>query len=95
MLARLAVHGLDLVLANNPVGPSVKVRAFNHQLGECSVTIFVHGGAEQRDRRHFPRSLDGAPFLLPTETTTLRRLDDWFEAESIRPVTVESSMTVR
>lgn len=34
----------------------------------------------------FPRSLDGAPMLLPLEGSTLRRaLDVWFSANDIRP----------
>jgi LysR family transcriptional regulator, transcriptional activator of nhaA len=37
-------------------------------------------------RDGFPRSLDGAPFLLPTSNTTARRsLDEWFESTNIRP----------
>src|SRR5262249_32210361 len=30
LLAELAVHGVDLVLSDTPIGPMVKVRAFNH-----------------------------------------------------------------
>jgi LysR family transcriptional activator of nhaA len=38
-------------------------------------------------RRGFPRSLNGAPFLLPAENTALRRsLEQWFDAEGIRPL---------
>jgi LysR family transcriptional activator of nhaA len=89
LLAELAIHGLDLVLADSPIGPTVKVRAFNHLLGECGVTIFGPAKNAASYRRHFPRSLDGAPFLLPTENTTLRRsLDQWFESEKIRPFVV-------
>ncbi len=37
-------------------------------------------------RKNFPRSLDGAPFLVPTVGKTLRRtLDHYFDQESIRP----------
>jgi LysR family transcriptional regulator, transcriptional activator of nhaA len=89
LLAELAVHGLDLVLADAPIGPTVKVRAFNHLLGDCAVSIFAAGKLAGTYRRRFPQSLDGAPFLLPTENTALRRsLDQWFEAEKIRPLVV-------
>lgn len=87
LLGEMARHKLDLVLSDAPVGPGAKVRAFNHQLGECGVSVLgtsalalAHGGA-------FPESLDGAPFLLPTENTALRRsLDHWFDARGVRPV---------
>ena len=37
-------------------------------------------------RRKFPRSLDGAPFLLPGAPSTVRRaLEQWFDAQDIRP----------
>jgi LysR family transcriptional activator of nhaA len=40
-------------------------------------------------RAGFPRSLDGAPFLLPTSNTTARRsLDEWFESKNIQPTIV-------
>jgi LysR family transcriptional activator of nhaA len=89
LLAELAVHGLDLVLTDTPVGSTVKVRAFNHLLGECEVTVFAPAKDAAGYRRRFPRSLHGAPFLLPTDNTTLRRsLDQWFEAEDIHPFVV-------
>ena len=86
LLAQLAVHGLDLVLSDAPIGPTTKVRAFNHLLGECGVTFFAAPALARTCRRGFPRSLGGAPMLLPTDNTALRRsLDDWFESEDIRP----------
>ena len=86
LLAQLAVHGLDLVLSDAPIGPTTKVRAFNHLLGECGVTFFAAPALARTYRRGFPRSLGGAPMLLPTDNTALRRsLDDWFESEDIRP----------
>ena len=86
LLAELAVHGLDLVLSDTPIGPTTKVRAFNHLLGECGVTFFGTPALARTCRRGFPRSLGGAPVLLPTDNTALRRsLDDWFESEGVRP----------
>lgn len=86
LLAELATHRLDLVLADAPAGPSVKVRAHSHFLGECGVSVFGTARLARRHRQGFPRSLDGAPFLLPTVDSTLRRsLDQWFEAHGVRP----------
>jgi len=40
-----------------------------------------------RYRRGFPRSLNGAPFLLPAENTVLRRsLEQWFDTQGIQPL---------
>jgi LysR family transcriptional activator of nhaA len=89
LLARLAVNELDVVLSDAPVPPTVSVRAFNHLLGECGTTFLGAPALAATYRRGFPRSLDGAPFLLPSEGTTLRRsLEHWFDDVGIRPVVV-------
>jgi LysR family transcriptional regulator, transcriptional activator of nhaA len=86
LIADLGGLALDLVLADEPVTPALKVRAFNHLLGESAVTVFGTAGLTARYRRGFPRSLDDAPFVLQTENTALRRsLDQWFNAARIRP----------
>lgn len=86
LLAELAVQGLDLVLSDVPVGGNVKVRAFNHLLGECGLTFFATPDLARKYRRGFPHSLDGAPLLVPTEDTFVRRsLDHWFESIGVRP----------
>ncbi len=86
LLAELAVHGLDVVLADAPMSPSIRVKAFSHLLGECGVVFFAARELWASHRRRFPQCLDGAPMLLPTENTTLRRsLEQWFSARKIRP----------
>lgn len=86
LLAELAVQGLDLVLSDVPVGGNIKVRAFNHLLGECGLTFFATPDLARRYRRGFPQSLDGAPLLVPTENSLVRRsLDHWFESIGVRP----------
>lgn len=89
LLAELAVHGLDVVLTDAPIGPAIKVRAFNHLLVDSPVSLFAAPRLASAYRRGFPRSLDGAPFLLPTVNTALRQnLEKWFDAEGIRPLVV-------
>ena len=86
LLAELAVNELDVVLSDAPVGPVVKVRAFNHLLGECDVSFYGKPRVAEKLRKGFPRSLDGSPFLLPTEDSSMRpSLDHWFDQQQIRP----------
>ncbi len=86
LLADLAIHQLDLVISDSPVSAGSNVRAYNHLLGECGVSLFASSRLAARLRRGFPRSLDGAPFLLPAEGTSSRRLlMQWLEREGIRP----------
>jgi LysR family transcriptional activator of nhaA len=87
LLSRLALNELDVVLTDVPAGPLVKVRAYNHLLGDCGVTFLASPKLASKYKPGFPRSLDHAPFILPLQGTTLRRsLEEWFDAEKIRPV---------
>ena len=87
LLADLATHALDLVLTDAPVSTTASsVRAFNHLLGESDVTVFGSAAMAEARRAGFPRSLDGAPFLLQTPNTALRRsLEHWFAQAGVRP----------
>lgn len=86
LLADLAVHRLDLVLADAPVSPTVNVKAFNHLLGDCGVTVLATPEVARNYRKGFPHSLNGAPMLLPAEKTSVRRsLDQWFQLNDIHP----------
>ncbi len=85
LLAALALHELDVVLADVPASEEVKVKAFNHRLGDCGLSFFAAPRLAHL-RKGFPRSLHGAPALLPAPGTALRRaLDGWLEAAGIVP----------
>lgn len=89
LLADLAVHKLDVVLADSPVNPAFNVRAYNHVLGESGITFF--SVPEQADplTADFPASLDGVRMLMPGSGSTLRRnLEVWFERLGISPLVV-------
>ncbi|NUN53073.1 MAG: LysR family transcriptional regulator, partial [Planctomycetaceae bacterium] len=89
LLGALALHELDFVLSDHPVPPSSGFRAFSHLLVESRISFFAAGPLARRLRKGFPGSLRGAPVLLPTGATALRRsLDAWFEERGIRPSVV-------
>lgn len=86
LLAQLARHELDLVLSDVPIGPEISIKAYNHLLGSCGITFFAVAALARKYRRGFPRSLDGAPFLLPMPGSSVRReLNHWFDALDLRP----------
>lgn len=86
LLASLAQHSLDIVIADSPVPSGSSVRAFNHLLGETGVTFFGVSSFASTFKRGFPRSLDGAPMVLPAENTMLRRaLNQWFDRQGVKP----------
>ena len=86
LAAELTIHNLDVVLSDTPLPPTVKAKVYTHLLGECGVTIVGTPKLVEAYKAGFPKSLDGAPFLLPAEGTALRRsLDQWFDALDVRP----------
>jgi LysR family transcriptional activator of nhaA len=86
LLADLAEHRLDLVLSDAPIPPAMPVKAFNHLLGTSTVTLFATAQLAARYRKSFPACLEGAPFLFPTQESTLRRpLEQWFDSHGVRP----------
>jgi LysR family transcriptional activator of nhaA len=86
LLGELATHVLDVVIADVPAPPHVRVKAFSHLLGESDTSFFASGPLATKLRRRFPRSLNDTPVLLPTAQTALRRaIDQWLEAEDLHP----------
>jgi LysR family transcriptional activator of nhaA len=86
LLAELAVHALDVVVADAPVAPESNVRAYSHLLGDSGVTLFARKEQAERLRRHFPKSLSGVPFLLPTESNSLRQaMTQWLADAKVQP----------
>jgi LysR family transcriptional activator of nhaA len=89
LLTELAGHRLDLIITDTQPSPNVKVKVFHHLLGDCPVTFFGTSKLAKAIRPKFPQSLDGQPFLLPTDNTVLRRsLDQWFEQNGVVPQVV-------
>jgi len=86
LLGELALHRLDVVLTDRaaPVGGNLKV--FSTRLGDFENGLFATPDLLERYQAGFPKSLDGAPMLLPTRHNALRgRIDRWLESTGIRP----------
>ena len=86
LLLKLASHSLDMILTDAPVTAPSRARAYNHELGSCGLSFFGTAELAARYRKNFPKSLDGAPFLLPIEGSSMRRsLEQWFDRHQVRP----------
>jgi LysR family transcriptional activator of nhaA len=89
LLAQLALHRLDLVIADEPMPKRVSVKAFNHPLGSSALTCFAAPGLKSRIKGLFPACLHGMPMLVPGPTASVRRqLEGWFAKHQIAPVVV-------
>jgi LysR family transcriptional activator of nhaA len=86
LVLALATQAYDVLITDAPLAPQIRVKAFNHRLGESGITFFASPELARRHRARFPNSLDGAPLLLPTDNTSLRRsLAQWFQEIEVRP----------
>lgn len=89
LLTELAMHNVDIIISDSPVGASTNVRAYSHLLGECGITFVASQELAEKYRKNFPQSLHQAPMLLPTDNTSIRgQLDMWFHSHDIVPETV-------
>jgi len=86
LLGELALHRIDLVIADSPIPHGVNVRGFNHQLGECGISFFAAPQLAKTLDEDFPQNLQGAPMLLPSEITMAQsRLLKWLGKYHIHP----------
>lgn len=86
LLTELALHKIDLVIADSPIPQAINVRGFSHQLGECGISFFAIPELAQTLSNDFPHNLNSVPLLLPGELTVAhRRLLDWFDKLKIHP----------
>ncbi|MEP7125695.1 MAG: LysR family transcriptional regulator [Byssovorax sp.] len=85
LLEDLATSRIHLVLSDAPPPEGLKLRVYAHLLGETDVLFYGAGVLAKRYRKGFPGSLEGAPVLLPSPGTSLRRLlDPWFVQQRVR-----------
>ncbi len=86
LLGSLALHELDVVLSDQPAPADVNVKAFSHSLGSCGTSFFARGAQAATLRKTFPKSLQGAPMLMPSPGSGLRfQLDQFFDSVKVRP----------
>ncbi len=89
LLGQLASHRLDVLLADEPPPSSARIKTFTHSLGANGVTFCASPDLAKKLPARFPRNLQGAPMLLPTQNTALRRdLEKWFRKVAVEPVVV-------
>lgn len=86
LLAELAIHRLDMVLADRPLPPGMDVGGYNHLLGECGLTFFATTDLAARLKGGFPHLLNGAPLLIPGEDSAVHApLLRWLRGQDIFP----------
>jgi LysR family transcriptional activator of nhaA len=86
LLAQLALHRLDLVIADEPLTRRISVKAYNHALGTSRMSFFCAPSLRGRLEGPFPQCLHGAPMLIQGASSSVRQaLDAWLVRHQIQP----------
>jgi LysR family transcriptional activator of nhaA len=86
LLADLAVHRLDMIIADRPMPQHLSVRGYNHLLGESAMSVFGSAALAATLNGPFPACLNQAPLLLPGEDFAIRpKMLQWFDSMQLRP----------
>jgi LysR family transcriptional activator of nhaA len=86
LMAQLALHRLDLVIADEPLTSKLSVKAYNHKLGSSPLSFVAEPALAARLRGPFPRCLNGAPLLVPGGSSSVRpQLDAWLTRHDLTP----------
>lgn len=86
LLAELAIKHLDIIISDSPIPTNVKVKAYNHPIGESEVSFVATEELIKKYKKPFPQCLHGAPVMLPLTSISIRRdIDKWFEDVGVTP----------
>lgn len=86
LLGDLALHRLDMILADRPAPPNPNVKLYSHPLASSPLAWYAPPSLYAAARRDFPQSLARVPVLLPTSHGAVRApIDQWFERLDITP----------
>ena len=89
LAADLAVHRLDMVLADRPLPSSMDIKGYSHPLGECGIAFLAARAVTETLEPDFPANLHGAPLLIPGGDSALHApLLRWLERHGIQPTVV-------
>ena len=87
ILGELAVHEVDMVLTDTPLTSTFSIKAYNHYLGQSTLSFFASTELAEKLKGDFPACLQDAPILLPTKQYAIRQLfDKWCTDHNIFPV---------
>jgi LysR family transcriptional activator of nhaA len=86
LLGELALHRIDMVIADRPAPANPAMRLYTHPMGSSPIAWYATPELFARAQANFPLSLGTVPVLLPTGHTAVRgRIDQWLIKYNIRP----------
>lgn len=86
LLGELALHRIDMIIADRPAPANPAMRLYTHPMGSSPIAWYAAPELFARAQADFPKSLDAMPVLLPSRHTAVRgRIDQWLIKHNLRP----------
>jgi LysR family transcriptional regulator, transcriptional activator of nhaA len=86
LLSELSMHRLDLMISDSPAAPSLERRTISHLVTTTPMMLAAVPTLARKYRAGFPKSLEGAPFIMPTSNNAMREsVDRWFQSVGVKP----------
>ena len=86
LMAQMALHRMDLVIADEPLTSRLGVKAFNHKLGSSPLSFFCAPALRPTLHGPFPQCLNDAPMLVPGGTSSVRpQFETWLTRHGLHP----------
>jgi LysR family transcriptional activator of nhaA len=86
LLADLALHRLDIVLADRPAPNNKNLNVYSQELRKTVLGWYASRQLVKKAKGKFPECLQELPILLPTAHSTVRvLLDQWLNKHNITP----------
>ena len=86
LMAQLALHKMDLVIADEPLTSRLSVKAFNHALGSSPMSVHAAPALRATLQGGFPHCLNDAPMLIPGATSSIRpQFEAWLTRHGLHP----------
>ena len=86
LLADLALHKLDILLADRPAPNNKSLNLYSEELTKSSIAWYGHKKIVKQIKAPFPECLNTLPILLPTSHATVRYLlDQWLIKHGVTP----------
>ena len=86
LLANLALHRLDIVLADRPAPSNKNLNVYSEELTKTEIAWYAPKQLLKKIKGKFPECIKELPILLPTSHSTVRPLiDQWLRKHDITP----------
>ncbi|MBD1581926.1 transcriptional activator NhaR [Pseudoalteromonas sp. S16_S37] len=69
LLAQMATHKLDLVLADKPLDSSLPFKVFCHEIGKSQLGFFGAKDWQYKLQSNYPKTLSEVPVVLPAKSS--------------------------